>query len=135
MRVVIDANVLIAAFASRGLCEAILELCIANDDIFLTKEILADVREKLIRKIRIPATNASSIIELLNHNAQVIEAADVPSNTCRDPDDNNVLGAARAASADYIITGDNDLLTMQQFEGTRIVRPRDYWQEFSRRTK
>jgi putative PIN family toxin of toxin-antitoxin system len=135
MRVVLDANVLIAAFAARGLCEAVLELCIANDDIFLTREILADVREKLVKKIKIPASHAAGIIELLTHNAHVVHAGEIPPNTCRDPDHHNVLGVALAAGADYIITGDEDLLSIKQYEGTRIVRPREYWQVLGRRPK
>ena len=35
MKVVLDANVIVAAFASRGLCEAILELCLSEHEIIL----------------------------------------------------------------------------------------------------
>jgi predicted nucleic acid-binding protein len=40
-----------------------------------------------------------------------------------DPDDDRVLEAAVAGEADYIVTGDDDLLRPGEFRGTRIVTP------------
>lgn len=133
MKVVIDANVLIAAFAARGLCEAIYELCLTNDQIYLTREILKDIQEKLIKKIKTPQAQAAAVIALIESNAILVHAADIPSSTCRDPDDLNVLGAAITANADYVITGDKDLLVIQSYGSVKIVKPREYWEEFSRR--
>ena len=133
MRVVLDANVLIAAYAARGLCEALVELCIANDDIFLTENILADVEEKLIRRIKLPARMAVEIVSFLENNAELVVPAALPPALCRDPDDHDILGAAKAAAADFIITGDDDLLVMGTFAGTRIVKPREYWDSYRRR--
>ena len=135
MRVVFDANVLIAAFAARGLCEAIFELCLANDDIYLTREILRDVGEKLVKKIKVPPAQALAVLALIEGNATMVDAAEVPPSICRDPDDLNVLGAAETAKAHYIITGDNDLPVLRAHEGTKIVKPREYWEAFSRRKK
>jgi putative PIN family toxin of toxin-antitoxin system len=128
MRVVLDANVLIAAHAARGLCEALLEYCLARDDIFLTEEILADVQDKLVRKIKVPPSHAAEIVAFLLAHACIVEAAPVAQTICRDPDDGNILGAAEAAQAQFIITGDDDLLVLQQYRGCRIVRPRSYWE-------
>ena len=41
----------------------------------------------------------------------------------RDPDDNRILEAAVAGAADYIVTGDQDLLVLGEFEGIAIVTP------------
>jgi putative PIN family toxin of toxin-antitoxin system len=43
-----------------------------------------------------------------------------------DPDDNRVLEAAVEGDADYIVTGDRDLLELGAFEGVSIVTPRDF---------
>jgi len=135
MKVVLDANILIAAFAARGLGEAIYELCLTRDEIYLTREILDDVQEKLVKKIKVPPAQAAAIIALIENNATIVHAAAIPPSTRRDPDDENVLGAAKIAKADYIITGDNDLLVLRTQEGTVIVKPREYWEELSRRKK
>jgi predicted nucleic acid-binding protein len=47
-----------------------------------------------------------------------------PSPTARlapDPDDDVVIGTARAARADYVVTGDKGLLSVGTYEGGRIV--------------
>lgn len=40
---------------------------------------------------------------------------------CRDPDDDAVLACAKAAQVDWIVSGDQDLLVLQRFEGIPIV--------------
>jgi predicted nucleic acid-binding protein len=42
---------------------------------------------------------------------------------CRDPDDDAVLACALAAQADLIVSGDDDLLVLKQFQEIRIVTP------------
>ena len=130
MRVVIDANVLIAAYAARGLCEATVELCIINDDIILTQESIDDLAEILIKKIKLPTGKATAIATYLKNNARLVEAAHIPRDACRDPDDLNVLGAAIAGAAECIISGDDDLLSLNAYEGIPIVSPRQYWELF-----
>lgn len=44
---------------------------------------------------------------------------------CRDDDDNHLLALAKKSNADYIITGDKDLLDINKFEKTRIIRFRE----------
>ena len=48
---------------------------------------------------------------------------DIPlkSRVCRDPDDDVVLACAVSARADYIVSGDKDLLVLNEFEGTPIL--------------
>ncbi len=45
---------------------------------------------------------------------------------CRDPNDNMFLELAVAAKADYIITGDKDLLELNPFKGTQIIAPKEF---------
>jgi predicted nucleic acid-binding protein len=55
--------------------------------------------------------------------AEVIEPPPLPQPVCRDPDDDEVLALALAARADVIVSGDADLLVLQQFEGIPILDP------------
>jgi putative PIN family toxin of toxin-antitoxin system len=45
---------------------------------------------------------------------------------CRDKDDNNILQLAESVFADYIITGDKDLLILKHFKKTRILLPSEF---------
>lgn len=54
----------------------------------------------------------------------VMEHTDI----CRDPHDNMFLDVAHDAHTDYLITGDDDLLTLEVFCGVSIVRPTDFLQ-------
>ncbi len=112
MKVIIDANVAIAAAASRGLCEAVMELCLERHRIVLCREILDDVKEKLIQKIHVPEN--------------------IRSNICRDPDDMIILGLVKPSNASFIITGDKDLLVLGSYLNAKIVSPRQFWDECNR---
>jgi uncharacterized protein len=47
----------------------------------------------------------------------------VVSGVCRDPDDDPILSCALSAEADYLVTGDLDLLELKEFHGIRILAP------------
>ena len=135
MKVVLDANVLIAAYAARGLCEAIVELCLANDEVFVSARLLADVRSKLIKKLKLPRSQADDISAFLVDYTSLVKPAAVPEGTCRDPDDHDILGVAQTARAEFIITGDEDLLVLKTYQGTSIVTPRQYWEASEQRRR
>jgi len=50
---------------------------------------------------------------------------DVPT-AIRDKDDDDVLACAKDAKADYLVTGDTDLLELKEFSGISILSPRDF---------
>jgi predicted nucleic acid-binding protein len=45
---------------------------------------------------------------------------------CHDPKDNKFLEAALAGEADTIVTGDDDLIVLNPFEGVDILRPAEF---------
>ena len=49
----------------------------------------------------------------------------VPS-ICRDPEDNIIIACAVDAQADYIVTGDEDLLILKRYKGIVILNPRNF---------
>ena len=54
MRVVLDTNVIIAAFATRGLSADVFELCLSDHTVIISEHILSEAHEKLIDKIAYP---------------------------------------------------------------------------------
>ncbi|MEL7535272.1 MAG: putative toxin-antitoxin system toxin component, PIN family, partial [Bacteroidota bacterium] len=48
---------------------------------------------------------------------------------CRDHDDNNVLQLAESTYAEYLITGDKDLLVLEDYKGIKVMNPRRFLDE------
>jgi putative PIN family toxin of toxin-antitoxin system len=65
---------------------------------------------------------ARDFIGFLETEARLVVPTRVVT-VCRDDDDNRILEAALQGDADYIVTIDNDLLVLGEFEGTTIVAP------------
>ncbi len=126
MRIVLDANVIIAALLTEGRCREVLRLAAGRHDAYVCPAILDEVAEKFATKLAAHADRVRSVSSELMPLVHVVEPAQVPGDCCRDPDDVHVLGTAAAASADLIVTGDDDLLVLKSFRGTRIIRPSDF---------
>jgi len=124
VKIILDANVVIAAFASRGLCESVMELCLHSHEIVLSEELLEEIVRNLRQKIKLPGNIVEDISKLLREHASMVSSVSLAAEVCRDPDDVKILGLAVAANADYIITGDKDLLVLKKFQGVPIVTPR-----------
>lgn len=88
-------------------------------DEFVEKLNLPRIREKY----HIDAQTIQTFVAELAASGEIV----VPTRriqVCRDADDNAVLEAAVSSRANYIVTGDEDLLVLDPFEGIRIVTPR-----------
>jgi len=127
VKVVLDANVILAAFATRGLCEAVMAVCLDQHEIVLSPAILAEVDRNLSRKFKLPAARSQEIGAFLREHAELVTPVELPSDVCRDPDDRAVLGTAVAGNAQCLITGDADLLILKQFQDIPILSPRAFY--------
>lgn len=128
MRVILDANVPIAAVAARGLCEAVVELCLEQHQIILCEGLLAEIRTKLEEKLKVPPHIARDYIRLLKGNSELHDPEPVDHSVCRDPNDLMVLGLIGPARADVVVTGDKDLLVVGKYKTAHILTPREFWQ-------
>ncbi len=127
MKVVFDTNVIVAAFASRGLCSDLFELCLKRHTIILSENILTEVQKVFIKKINLPKAKNNAILQFLRQTASFIKPVALPLNSCRDPEDLHILGAAVRADAQVIVTGDEDLLVLRKFKTIFIVTPREFY--------
>jgi putative PIN family toxin of toxin-antitoxin system len=126
VKVVLDTNVLLAAFATRGLCEAVFETCLASHEIILSDHILGELDRHLRGKFKAPPRQVEAILSFLRESATVVAPAKVPAGACRDRTNLAVLGTALTAEADCLVTGDRDLLALKTFRGIPILSPRAF---------
>jgi putative PIN family toxin of toxin-antitoxin system len=126
MKIVLDADVIIAAFAARGLCESIMEVCLSEHEIVLSDDLFDEILRNLRLKIKLPTNIVDNICELLREHANISIPEPLASDVCRDPDDIKILGLAVASNADYIVTGDKDLLILKNFQDIPILNPRSF---------
>ncbi len=126
MKFVLDANVIIAAFAARGLCESVMEVCRSDHEIVLSDGLLDEILRNLRLKIKLPTKFVYNIGELLREHSNISIPVPLASDVCRDPDDIKILGLAVASNADYIVTGDKDLLVLKNFQDIPILNPRSF---------
>jgi putative PIN family toxin of toxin-antitoxin system len=126
MRVVLDTNVLIAAFIARGVCTDVFERVIDEHELLLSPFILEELERVMVRKLELDRDRVKRAVALLRRKGQVVDPAPLDSPVCRDPYDDHVLALARDGRAQVVVTGDDDLLVLDSFESVSIISPREF---------
>ena len=127
MRVVLDNNILVSTLIWRGLPRRVLDEGLELGWQFYTSPELFDELESVLNYPHLAKAvvkkqqTPTAILNLLRDVLRVVPAPALTRRVCRDPADDAVLACAKAASADLIISGDQDLLVLQAFEGIQIV--------------
>lgn len=122
-RIIIDTNIWISFLIGKKL-KTILSLLIDEKVTLvfsdpLLKEIqVVTQREKLKRYF--DPVKVTELIDLLLVVAEWV-AIKNEDDICRDPKDNFLLAMAKVAKADYLITGDSDLLVLKKYQKTKII--------------
>ncbi len=131
MIVVIDTNVWISAFQFSGAPLKLVDYALDEHQVALCDSIVHEARTVLRERF---AWSASRIDEAFSDyfaEVDLVRIRGMVHGICRDPNDDMILECAVAANADVIISGDKDLLALDQYEGIRILTPRAFLDEFS----
>lgn len=126
MKVVPDANVLLAAYGFGGTCRELIELCLTRHEIFVSEHILGEFSNHLQGKFHVHSDRVREIVEHFQSAVTCVEPVEVHAEACSDPDDLPVLGTLLAANAHCLITGDKGLLKLKTFNGLPILSPREF---------
>ncbi|WP_461064779.1 putative toxin-antitoxin system toxin component, PIN family [Spirosoma horti] len=129
--VVFDTNVLLSAFIFKKFSGEVYQYCTERYLLYTSEWMLTELSRKLeSKKFKLPLTLQKLILEQVSKDARlVIPTNDLPINS-RDPDDNNVLQVALFVKANFIITGDRDLLDLKEVGGVTIINPSDFYQRY-----
>ncbi|MFN3761618.1 MAG: putative toxin-antitoxin system toxin component, PIN family [Anaerolineae bacterium] len=133
IRAVLDTNVLISGLVAEGgaprmIVDAWLEeqftLVISP---YLLEELLHVLTyPRIAGRIRLREEDLAVLLGALVGRAEVTEGTLSLPGVTRDPKDDPVVACAREGNADYIVSGDQDLLVLGEYEGIRVVSPREF---------
>ncbi len=128
-RCVVDTNVLIsAALVKAGKPHQVVNWIVQHGVLLASEATFEEVATRLARpKFRkyLDAEDRADYLNFIHGNSRFIEITS-PITECRDPKDDMFLELAVGGQADYIISGDTDLLDMHPFRGLPIVRAADF---------
>ena len=125
MKVVCDTNVLIAGMVAEGLCRDVVKRRLLGVELITSRALLDELARTLRRKFSTDPEEVP-LLKAYRERATLVRPVALPSPVCRDRDDDKVLATAVAGRADIILTGDDDLLVLANYEGIRILSPRQF---------
>ena len=130
MKALFDTNVLISAFLTDGLCSKLLSRANKREfKLYTCPFILVEFEEKLHKRFSVSISEIKEALTLIKELSFIIDPIEgnvQVKGACRDSNDDLILACALAAKADFLVTGDKDLLTIGIYQGIRIITPRDF---------
>lgn len=132
VRAVLDTNIFVSALLGKGPPARLYE-AFEQGSFWLvsSKELIAELAEVLLRpELAISPADIKTAFRLLRRRALIIRPKH-HVNICRDPSDNLVLECALSGNADWIVTGDKDLLVLHPFRGIGIISPTSFLRHLS----
>jgi putative PIN family toxin of toxin-antitoxin system len=123
--VVLDTNVVVAAMVAEGLCREVVHRAVRMRVLASSARLMDELDATLRRKFAVtPAAHA--FLKAFRQQVPLVEPLKLPKAICRDPNDDMVLATAVAAKANFLITGDQDLLVLEAYEGVHVISPRRF---------
>ena len=128
-KVVLDTNIYVSAFGFGGIPKQVFLLAEQENRITVavSSHILAELEKALERKLGQPGDEIVDIRQRVTTTAKLINPkrqTNILSPTSHP--DNRILDLTVAFKADYLITGDRDLLDLKEYKGINILTPRQF---------
>lgn len=132
LKVVFDTQIFLRSIINRNSISGKLFAIWFNEyELYVADEIENEINDVLNRpKLRkkfaqISDNDIEKVLEIVARTYRV-ELPDPVEAVSRDPKDDKFLACAKTATADYLVTEDNDLLVLTEYEGTKIINAFDF---------
>jgi putative PIN family toxin of toxin-antitoxin system len=129
-RIVVDTNVFISGLllSSTSAPAKVVEHAVTQEQILASTETLRELIEKLLSPKfdrYVSRARREALLDRLAPNVEIVEIIQ-HVRACRDPKDDKFLELAINGSANVIVSGDEDLLSLHPFRGVDILSPASY---------
>ncbi|PWL32104.1 putative toxin-antitoxin system toxin component, PIN family [uncultured Roseivirga sp.] len=125
IKVIFDTNIWISYLIGRQLGNLTELLSTRKIELVLSDQLLTELKEVTSRKKfqrYFDQQEVNELLKLMDILGTRYEVSENP-NVCRDAKDDFLLGLIKASQAKFLVTGDQDLLELNPFEGTEIIEP------------
>ena len=132
MKVVLDTNIFLSGWLWGGTPELVLKLGgsrlikICASEVLLNELQSTLNRSKFRSKLQDLRVTVNDLMSGIRELVEIHSISPLDFPELRDAKDNMVLATAIAAEAEAIVTGDLDLLVLQEYQGIAIVTARDF---------
>jgi hypothetical protein len=133
MKIVIDTDILINASSDESsyAFRIIKEVIEGRLEAFATHQTMSENRQ-MLRKL-VKDREYRELVEEFFRKLKIIR----PTQRLKmvsDPEDNKLFESAEAAGADYLITNDTEVLAVEEYRGTKVATPADFWAKYQDRS-
>ena len=134
-KIIIDTNVIVSSLIQKSYPYHIIFDLFIEDKIFLciSPQLMAEYYAVLERPkfARFQEFAAKARVVLANIEMKAVRYKPrITLNLVSDKDDNKILELADECGADFVITGNTNDFTFPLYKRTKIVTPRDYWENY-----
>jgi putative PIN family toxin of toxin-antitoxin system len=127
-RIIIDTNIFVSFLITGSFFKLYRLLESHNVTLLFSEELLQEFLDVVKRpklKKYFSEKDVSKVLDGIQNFADYIKVS-TKVNVCRDANDNFLLALCYDGKADYLITGDDDLLVIKKYKQTLIVKISDY---------
>ena len=130
--VVIYTNVWISGLVFGGNPEKVIRHFVDGRLFVVTaEELLSELRRKISQQFPLFVPNQALLEASIREEAILVQLGAVDVAVSRDIDDNKFIEAAIIGNADYIVSGDKDLLVLKHYKKIKIIKPAEFLQLFN----
>lgn len=131
LKTVLDTNIFVSAFIKKGGYPDQILRQSGSFYICISEPIIDEIRkvlnyERLIKKYNYDKDDINNYIDELKQSYLLVKKPIVVKVIKEDPEDDNIISCALGAEAHYIVSGDHHLTDLKEYEGIKIVTPKEF---------
>jgi len=133
MKLVLDTNIFVSAFYWGGNPQKIIDRIVeGTDELYISNEILAEIAATMTRpKFKTRPEIIERYLRTIEKIGKKVFITGRIKGICRDEDDDDKIECGILSGADYLITGDNDLLVLGNYQQIKFITAEKFLKLFS----